>query len=669
MSLLDRTKGVPKEILRLIPIEEMRFIVSGRDNLVSDRTKNIIEDGRKQRSNFSEALDVLTSIGGGIAGGAAGGALAGPIGAVVGGVAGGAMGAFGGTLAEDVLDDRKLDAERAAIEAGKSIAFDAGTLFVFGAAKRIGKLFNIGAKTVIETKPTKNILEDIDTVDLAETVSTPQSRRMTQAILEEGANVSKQGQEATRITSSLNVQQTQNASRIKNVAQDIVDLGILSGTQSEKTAIASGDIIKQRLKNLAGGQETPPEKGQLGLEMFNIIQGAKLGLINNYSKRKQEIVNSLPKNFLVDSNKIIDYMDSKLAQGSTVKIIGQNEPVAVLDEVKTIIRKVRSGIPDKQKLPLTKIVQIEDVLRNRVGDAFSVEAGTQTQREVRKQLAAFTDEIQTEVVDLFSKFAPDVKPKLQELSTNFKKEITKLLPEDIDEAIIRAESKKNYEDIGQTLGILSGVDATDSITKAAQYLNSIKTAYRATDSKGKQLLNLENLPTYDSALQYIREGYIANKISPILEANSVQEMKSLLNGFDNAEKIGHAKVILGDKTYAHMKNLINAVKDASFKQRSGILSLAFKSREFSAAAGLLALNVPSINLIGSATFLGLPYVLGKVINNPKAINKLLTLNKQVEKNPSKYRNAPELLSSSILKVMEELDDRQKVDIHQYMISN
>ena len=662
MSLLDRTKGVPEEILRQIPIEEMRLIVSGQDGQVSERTRQIIEDGRRERSTFSEALDVVTSIGGGIAGGAAGGAFAGPVGAVVGGVLGGAAGAFGGTVAEDIIDDRNVDAERAAVEAAKSIAFDVGSGLAFSTARRVGKLFGVGAKTVAETNPAKNILEEIDVEDLAPEISTPRGRQMSQAALTEGVVVDGQ-----RVTSSLNVQQTRNASDVQKVQQDIADLGLFSRGQQERRDKNTAIILKEKLKRLAGGQSIPPTRETLGENMFKVINGAKNALITKYNKDKIDLIQKLPKRITVPSNLARRYFEDAIAQGATIKQVGKIDKVPVRAETRTVLKKVLEEIPEDSKLSMSAIIGIEDSLRTRLADVFEETVSVGAQREARKQLASFNDTFRTDIAKIYEAYAPGTKKELDRIAKEFSEDLNLLLPEDIDMAVIKADSKKNYEDIGQTLGVLSGVDATDSITAARQYMKSLETAYKKL---GKDELPA-NLSTYEAARDYIKEGYIANKIAPIIGEEQVQGMTSMLKGFDNAEKVGHAKVVLGDKTYANLKNVINIIRDATFEERTGILSLAFKSRELTAmtqVGGVAYTGGTLGSLVGASGILGIPYIMGKIINNPKAINRLLFLEKETAKNPRKYEKAPELALSAFMKVIEELNDRQKVDIQQYMLA-
>lgn len=662
MSLLDRTKGVPEEILRQIPIEEMRLIVSGQDGQVSERTRQIIEDGRRERSTFSEALDVVTSIAGGVAGGAAGGAFAGPVGAVVGGVLGGAAGAFGGTVAEDIIDDRSVDAERAAVEAAKSIAFDVGSGLAFSTARRVGKLFGVGAKTVAETNPAKNILEEIDVEDMAPEISTPRSRQMSQAALTEGVVVDGQ-----RVTSSLNVQQTRNASDVQKVSQDIADLGLFSRGQQERRDKDTAIILKETLKRLAGGQSIPPTRETLGENMFKVINGAKNALITKYNKDKIDLIQKLPKRITVPSDLARRYFQDAVAQGATIKQVGKIDEVPVRAETRTVLNKVLDEIPKNSKLSMSAIIDIEDSLRTRLADVFEETVSPGAQREARKQLSSFSDTFRTDIAKIYDAYAPGTKKELDRIAKEFSEDLNLLLPEDIDIAVIKADSKKNYEDIGQTLGVLSGVDATDSITAARQYMKSLETAYKKL---GKDELP-SNLPTYEAARDYIKEGYIANKIAPIIGEERVQGMTSMLKGFDNAEKVGHAKVVLGDKTYNNLKNVINIIRDATFEERTGILSLAFKSRELTAMTQLGGVAYTGANLGslgGASAILGIPYIMGKIINNPKAINRLLFLEKETAKNPGKYEKAPELALSAFMKVIEELNDRQKVDIQQYMLA-
>lgn len=674
MALIDRTKGIPREILALIPRSDRQNIIKGNDELVSPSTIQLIDQGRRERGTMSEMLDVATAIGGGIAGGAAGGAAFGPVGAVVGGVLGGAAGAFGGSIAEDALDDRNIDLERASIEAGKSVAFDAATLGAFRAIRPIARVFGSSANKVANAAlpgTGKNILQDIKVEDFGPGMtSTPESRIISERILGEGVEV-----DGRRVTSGLDIVQTRRAGRAQEFANDLSQIGLLSKEQAEARGEDAATVLLQSLKNLFRRTEVP-EKSELGEELFVIINGAKNALITNQRVAKNAALKNLPRGTGVRASLVRNYLDSFLRPGSQINVFNKGSQ-ALSDEAKSKIRAILNELPTQESNPnisMDALLKLEDSFRTKIADVFATQGlEAQSKRNAQAQLAAIQSEFSDHISKVLEPVAPGIRSEFAEINKTFREGLDKIIPDEVGEEIVRADNKNNYQKLGEALGTLVGPDVARDVTKTKKLMESVRAAYKVKGFKPK------NLKTAEEAIQYIRDGYGASKLAPVLNAETVQDLTPLLSGFQKKDYVEHAKAILGNETYNSMKNIINAIQDATYKKERGFLSLGLKSREISNIAqvagpvsqvGVAGLAIGAGNIPAALAIFASPYVLGKIVNRRKAVNKLLLLDKSFRQNPEKYLgNSPEKIKfavSSAMKVIEELSEKDKVDIQEYL---
>ena len=140
--------------------------------------------------------------------------------------------------------------------------------------------------------------------------------------------------------------------------------------------------------------------------------------------------------------------------------------------------------------------------------------------------------------------------------------------------------------------------------------------------------------------------------------------QATVNKFNTPKNQRIMEAIYG-KDWPQFKRVLNAVGDSLRSTEGGVLSLALRGREITAALGVgtvfgLGTQDPNTGAAAAATtaltVLGLPPVLYRLSKSPRAINRLIAMDKQGFK-PNQF--TPEFVMSSIAKIFSELDETNK----------
>jgi len=146
-------------------------------------------------------------------------------------------------------------------------------------------------------------------------------------------------------------------------------------------------------------------------------------------------------------------------------------------------------------------------------------------------------------------------------------------------------------------------------------------------------------------------------------ASGMIDFKSLASASTRLSKQSEQsrlKSIMGE-SYDSFRVLTNAIYDSSQQGRSGLFNLAIRSQEINSmsklAQGATAGGVgATLGIPLAVAVLTIPSVFAKLATNKAAINRLVALDKQIEKTASP---TAEFFASNIAKIIDQLDENDK----------
>tara|TARA_R110000782_G_scaffold39086_1_gene91132 strand:- start:49 stop:2052 length:2004 start_codon:yes stop_codon:yes gene_type:complete len=623
---------------------------------VADRTSDFLSGIRGDVSDAGQFLKENLDIPAGIAGAGAGfmaGAPLGPIGAIGGGIAGGAAGTFSGSLASSAIEG-EADLEKAAIEAAQSVAIDVVTLGTGKVIKPVAKALGIDPLAYWNKLSGKT--PDAQTVrkaPIAPASGTPESLLATQKLLE---------QEGGTLLAS----QTQNASKIRKLAETIGSVGILSKGRLANIAQQNKNSIVKEIDGMIDGinpslANTPENLGQ---HIYEIIDsGRKLNMINYSSGLAR-----LSKKFggsQVNPAPILDTIDTFLASSvkdglselkpNTLEIIEKTRRDLVGQQLATQYSKGDTAV----RLPKATVDKIFTFQKNLNDDisSFGSFGGNRFDSQVEAELSALSSKLRKSIDKSLSGINSELASDFRGINKAYGETLDALLPK-INSSIVTRADKVDYEKVGRLLL------TNNSTSKISAMMKSIDTAFAQTKKAGLPINS--SIQSASQAKQSVRQSYIYNMFGDTAGDFDPYRWANKAKSFDkNPNEVVKLKAILGKDGYNSFKTLTNAIADSSEKPTADAFSLMLRGRESAATIGLPAALAAGAGYGASGAMLAgasalavfaIPEVLGRVATNKRAVNKLLMLNSNVKKNPDMKA---ELIAAQVAKVLNELDESDK----------
>lgn len=573
-----------------------------------------------------EGLETVGSIAGGIASGAALGTLgAGPVGTVLGGIAGGAIGAFGGELLEDIIEGKEKDYVGAAEEALISGGFDVATL---GVGKLVRPVFRLTSAKSLSQRFGK--LLNVSRASQGSNASLAQTQNLLQ---EQGA--------------SLNPRAIDDVGYMRKLFNEIAEVGMISRRAYEKDRKAAADVIKNHIEGFSKFGLTTED---LGESMFHVVNSGKKAANEFYGQQLAEIISQAPKDANIPTNKIgFKIGDFQLENTDKTGSTLHRNTQAVYDEFRDIIAPGGKAL----KVDVPTMLNLQTRLNGYIDEAMP--GGAAPNATVQGELTQLSQYIKEGIEETLNKTNPKIYADYKNLNSTFKDLTEGILPE-INAGQVRMAKKGNFDAIGNV--ILS----TSNLSKINAFMKSIDKSFEAMKKAGtlKEMPSSINSP--EKVRRVIRTSYTRNMFGDLTDEKVFNQ--ATVNKFNSPKNQKLMSVVYGED-WPQFKKVLNAVGDSLRTTEGGILSLALRGREIGAVLGTGALfglgsQDPGTGAMAAATsaagILGLPPVLYHLSKNPKAVNRLIALEKRGFK-PGDY--TPEFIMSSLAKIFSGLDEESK----------
>lgn len=646
--------------LSLLSDEELDQLEVGGVSSLSNDALGRIKGVAEQKTGFKRASEFLGSnmeLPGAIAGGLSGatyGSAFGPVGTVVGGIAGGAFGSFGGSLASDRYNDESLNFEAALDEAQTSVVFDVATLGAGRLLKPLAKSIGLNTSDLLmavtgRAKPEKSL--DLGSLPKNVAAGSQESLMLTQRLLEQGGG-------------SLSAVQTGQASFLRATAEEIGEVGLLSGTNALKRIDANNAVLNNEVQRLVNGIDPSlaREVSDVGEEIYGIVKAGQKAAEELYDAGLTSIKSELGSQRV--GTMALRALTKRFENQFTNKIMGNTLSASS----KRLVADLEEGL---FKVPSTKVSELIDLdkeISKRINEALpgSATASPQAYRE----LSEFRTQFRNTMESVLKTQAPKQGAAYKVLKSTYGASTNSILPE-LNRNVITAASKGNFDTLGKLL--LTG----QNTSKVQAFMRSIDASYneiakanKSLKASGKPLIE----PPIESAKRaksLVRQSFIRETFKKGLNNEvNFKSLRSLAQSLDNPSNQKRIGAILGED-YGSFKRLVNAIQDSSSPGKRGLFNLAIRSQEINAGAKIAqAGGSIGLGAAGAAGTLGaglplaagiliIPSVLAKIATNPRAVNRLIELNGKVAKDPNML---PEFLVSNIGKILEELDDSDRADI-------
>lgn len=651
----------------------------------------------EQGNWLTRNLDVPASIAGSL-GGAAAGAAAGSVvpvvgtavGGILGAIAGGATGAGLGSLASDVALEREVDWEDAADKAAESAMYD--TLFL-GAGKVLRPAFKaLGApaQDLFRTagasffnRKMPSLADDLIDMDAIE-LGSIDARRLAEDYLVK----------ATDGKGGLSAVQTGQATMIRSAAEQLGDTGLISKGRSVARIEANDKALHQLAKDQTDYGFTNPEltSSAMGETLYGIIEGGR----KIASKAYKEGVNEITAKH---GNKQVSAMPIKKALTAFIKEnehkLGSEAGAASLAMVKKLLNQVTEKAPavadpragmktlrgaagqgavkpagdlmDTLLANTVKTTDVDSLIKFQRGLNVLIEEGlpsTALDNPVTfRQLTRLSKRVKDGIQETLKEFSPETAATFASLNKTFGSTANNLLP-DINKNVIKKGDQGAYKNIGK---LLKKPNDTD---KVRAMMKSVDQAYAASKAAG---IPIEKTAIKDAktAKKLIRQGYASEVFKDALEGNNFEKFKKNVDGLFDEESLEKARAIMGEDFPSYRKALLimSAARGGGDKQ---LFELAMKQRELTALSSTL--TAPSqlvgggvtaaFNPLAAAAIFTIPSVMATIATNRSAVNRLLSVSKQVEKNGGDL-TAP-LVVTNMMKVLSALSDEEQESIRNDM---
>jgi hypothetical protein len=646
--------------LSLLSDDELDQLESGGASSLSDDALDRIQGVTEQKSGLQRASEFLGSnmeIPGAIAGGITGatyGSAFGPIGIAVGGVVGGAFGSFGGSLASDRYNEEALNFEGALDEATTSVMFDVATLGAGKLLRPIAKTIGLNTSDLLMNFAGRGKADPVlEITKLPKNIASgsEESLALTQQLLEQGGG-------------SLSAVQTGQASFLRATAEEIGEVGLLSGTTALKRISQNNEVLGREVQRLVDGIDPSlaREVSDVGEEVYGIVKAGQKAAEELYDTGLTSIKSELGSERV--GVMALKSMTKKFERQFTSKLLGNTLSASS----KNLVKDLESGLFNIQSAKVADLIDLDKEISKRINEALpgSATASPQAYRE----LSEFRTQFRNTLESVLQVQAPKQGAAYKALKNSYGVSTNSILPE-LNRNVVSAASKGNFDVLGKLL--ITG----QNTSKVQTFMRSIDASYadiakanKALGASGKELI-VPPISTAKRAKALVRQSYIKENFKKGL-GNEVdfKSLRSLAQTLSNPSSQKRLTAIMGEDL-GGFKRLVNAIQDSSTPGKRGLFNLAIRSQEINAGAKIAqaggsiglgaagAMGTMTAGLPLAAGILIIPSVLAKIATNPRAVNRLIALNSQVAKNPNM---TPEFLVSNIGKVLEELSDEDRGDL-------
>jgi len=620
--------------------EDLDNLLSNNFSALSDEALQVITPskptGLERLGTFlGENLEIPGSIAGAGTGAAIGTAVLPGIGTIIGGIIGGAAGSFGGSLASNAYQDEALDFEDALDEAKTSVMFDAATLGLGKVIRPIAKAVKINTSDLIASaKMATPQAPDLRLFDVENIIpGSAESRELTQRLLSsEGA--------------SLSAAQTGQASYLRATAEEIGRIGIFSGKNEIQRAEQVNNVLQKTAQSLIDGINPSLAKDMSGVgeTIYGIVEAGRQSASKIFGQEQDKLLTKYGNTNLpmVTIRKTFNDFLKKNSDPT----LGNMLPKATQDAATEILGKIENA----NVVPLSTIFNLEKMLSRRIdqampGNQLADPTAVRTLTELRKSITNATE-------DLLSKNLPQMGSAYKILKNNYSQSMDDLLPI-LNKGVLASAKNEDYQKIGKLL-----LRQTDT-GKINKMIASIDRAFADIQKAGK--LGEMEVKTAKQAKKIIAQSFAKEQFADA--ASGMIDFKSLASASTRLSKQSEQsrlKSIMGE-SYDSFRVLTNAIYDSSQQGRSGLFNLAIRSQEINSmsklAQGATAGGVgATLGIPLAVAVLTIPSVFAKLATNKAAINRLVALDKQIEKTVSP---TAEFIASNIAKIIDQLDENDK----------
>lgn len=597
-------------------------------------------------------LEIPGSLAGAGAGALAGSAVMPGVGTVIGGIVGGALGAGGGSLASDAYQNNKLDFEDALDEVKTSIVFDTALLGAGKILRPIAKSIGTSTLDVIMSAVDKGKSLDppsLANFDVTASAGSRESLKQTQRLLESGGG-------------SLSAAQTNQASFIRATADEIGQIGLLSGRQSAQRIEANNNVLQNQVQSMIDGIDPslPRDAGQLGDEIYTIVETGR--------KAAQTL-------FADGQNALLDQYGDKLVNPSPLRTMLKNFENRFVSEVGDLAssktRKLLDDLDERlyepgsltpvKAVPVKTMFDIDRLISKNIdeampGNQFANSSTVRELSELRTQLREATEKTLTRT-------SPKLAAGYKKLKRGYSTAMGDLLPQ-INSSVVTAASRQDYSRLGSLL------IKQQNTEKIAAMLRSVDSAYDQIKkaNKGRAPKDRIQLPVSSpkAAKNMIRQSYVRELFKDMTDKSvDFKDFRTTAERLSRPEETRRLQTILGKEMYPQFRRLTNAIIESTADKNRGLFNLAIRSQEINAAGRVGEVVAQGGGLIAASTMSGLPMaaavltvpsVLARLATNKRAVNRLIMLDKEIKRRPNV---TPEFIASNIAKAFDELDEEEK----------
>lgn len=574
----------------------------------------------------------------GVSGSVAGAALGapfGPPGMIAGGILGGALGSAGGSLSSDILQGRPLNMEEARKEAAISAGLDVAT---FGAGKLVKPVLR-GLGVTLDDLYRTIRPRALPVPAGAPTVGTPESLLQTQALLSQGGG-------------TLSATQTGRASSFRKLAEQLGDIGIFSGARARQRIAVNSSVLKEEVQRQIDGLDTSLTMGPAGLgeSILDIVSSGRQANSAIYDRALTDITTQYGNKAAPVKN---IFYELRRFRDAGVKEFGSIYSDATQRELGTLI----SSLDGLNTMPVSSLMAFQKKLNSTVSQMSDIKNASMYNGTAAAELAQLSEKVRNSVAGSLALVDEDLAKSFKVMNDTFGRGAENLLPK-LTQGLVTRADRGSYETLGNLLLTSS------SSTQISAMMSSVDEAFRLADKAGVPIQGA--IDTAAKAKAAIRQSYIQNIFGEVQGSEDIYKagFKNLADKFEKKAVSDPAVAVLGER-YDDFKRLLNAISDSASKADSSLFGLMLRSKESSAAQGLLALGGAGVGstlgLPAAAAVFAVPEVLSRVATNKAAVNRLLMLNRLTQQ----PNYAPEAAAVLMAKVFEALssDDREAIKEH------
>ncbi|MBT5122863.1 MAG: hypothetical protein HOM38_09090 [Euryarchaeota archaeon] len=582
---------------------------------------------------FAQNMDIPL----GMAGAAVGvkmGAPLGPVGMTAGGLLGGAAGTFGGSLISDELTEEELNYNKAVEDALWSIGFDVATL---GLGRPVKGAW-IAAKKALGFSPEEVAKELVSTAPKVAEAGSIESLRQTQKLLE------KQGASLTRY-------QTGNASALEVLAENLGEVGLVSGREFADNIQKVNEAGQKTLDDIFNvSLRTGASPAELGEGVFDIINAGKQAMQQVYVEGLDGIKSQIPNkrvNTAGISKRLNSFLESKNVRTYQK---GESAVTSLLDkDTIKFVEEQLSGVLDLQNMTARSLIDVDKAITQQLrkfGDVNNKLYNATADAE----LAEVQHILKEAFINTLKQADKGAALEYKALKESYKQGSASLLPV-INKNTIENAGRSNYDALGKML-------------TTQQNTSKIAAMYKSIDEAYNQLSKVKGLPsdipyqTAKEAKQAIRQSFIKNLIPKAGTADfKIKDYEGLASQFSTPAGTKRLQTVMGEDA-GRVKQLFNLFAEASKRPESTAGTLFLRGKEFAAVGTLLGAGGMAVagapGAIGTAAaILAAPVFLARLASNPKAVNKLLAMSKTEFKTQQLKEKALTFVISDVMDALSE----------------